>query len=111
VFSHNVKSFIVLKVLEDLDNVGVIQVSQGLNFIQHRLLLGCVHILFFKDFNSALFLGNAMSAETNLTEGTFTEDLTNFVNVTKGTFTLSNEHLSANFNVSLCFINHCNVFI
>ena len=102
--SHDVEALVILEVLVDLDDVGVVEVTKCLNLVEHGLLLGLVHGLLLEKLDSTLFLGLTVGAETDLTEGTLSENLTNLVDITESTFSLSDEHLRANFDFG--FIIH-----
>lgn len=60
--SHDVETFLVLEVLEDLYDVGVVERAQCVDFIQHGRLLLLVHILLLEHFYCTLLLGLSVGA-------------------------------------------------
>jgi len=93
VIGHNVETLVIFKVLIDLDNVGVIKITQCLDFVEHGFLFSFIHSLFLEELDSALFLGLTVSAEANLAESTFTKNFADLVNVAESAFSLQHKHL------------------
>jgi hypothetical protein len=69
--SHDVETFLVLEVLENLHDVGVVERAQRVDLIQHSRLLLLVHVLLLEHFYGTLLLGLSVGAETHFTESAF----------------------------------------
>ena len=101
---NNVKTLGIFEVLVDLDNVGVVETAEDVNFVKHSGSFFFVHSVLAENFDSAFFTALTMRAETHFTESALTKDLADFIRFAKSAFAFIDEHFALYLNV--CF-NHC----
>jgi len=103
VLRDDVEALLVLEVFKDFDDVGVVEASQDIDFVDHCGFLAVVHIFLLQNFDRTLFFSFAVSTKTNLAEGALSEYLSNLVHVTECTLCLLNEHGVRKFDCALIY--------
>jgi hypothetical protein len=92
-FLNQVVTFIVLKELVHLDDVGVIKLLKNVDLVEEHALLVFVHVGFTQDLDGTLGTSGSVDAHANFTEGTVSEDLSDTVVISEFAFVLLNDVL------------------
>jgi hypothetical protein len=94
-FLDKIVTFVIFKKFEHLDNVGMIQFLQNIDFVEEHLLFILIHIRFTEYLDSALSSCVSVDAHTDFTECSITENLSNTVKISEFSFIFLNEILCA----------------
>jgi hypothetical protein len=104
-FLNQIVTFVVFKELKHFDDIWMVKLFQDINFVEKHALLIFVHVIFTKNFNSALGVSGSVDTHSNLAKCSITKYLTNTVMVSQFTFVLLYDVLSADSNFLFSF-NH-----